>query len=677
MRRIVFLCVTAIIMTGLVNTEVLAKSDKPFWTKGLTAEKFTQIQEKRLKDAKKILKKMTSVKGKQTVENTLVPYDEIQVLLDAAGNQAGLMENVHPDEKFRAASEKISQEISAFLNELSLNRDVYDALVAIDLKNADAATKYYVEKTLRDFRLSGVDKDEATRKKIKALNDEIVLIGQEFGRNIRNGKRTVTVDDVSELDGLPQDYIDAHKPNADGKIILTTEYPDALPVFSYAKSEKLRKEMYLAYNNRAFPENIDVLDRLAKKRHELAVLLGFKSYADYITADKMIKSAANADDFITKIVNASEDRAMREYQELLKRKQKDVAGAKAVNRWEQSYYTEIVSKENYDFDSQSVRPYFQYDKVKNGVLDVTSRVFGVEFKQIKDAPVWYPSVEAWEMFEDGKLVARFYLDMHPREGKYSHAAHFGIRTGVAGKQIPEASLVCNFPEPTKDNPGLMEYNDVNTFFHEFGHLIHSMFAGRQKWIGLGGISTERDFVEAPSQLLEEWTRDPKTLQTFAKHYKTGDAISTKLVMQMNRADEFGKGLQVRRQMEYARLSLSIYDRNPKDINTDGLVKSITDQYSPFPFVADTHFQTAFGHLDGYSAIYYTYMWSLVLAKDMFSEFDKSNLLDAKGVAKRYRQTILAPGGSKPANQLVEDFLGRESNFKAYQDWLNEDTPESK
>ncbi len=677
MKRIVFLCVTAIIMTGLVNTEVLAKGDKPFWTKGLTTEKFTQIQEKRLKEAKKILKKMTSVKGKRTVENTLVPYDEIQVLLDAAGNQAGLMENVHPDEKFRAASEKISQEISAFLNELSLNRDVYDALVAIDLSNADAATKYYVEKTLRDFRLSGVDKDEATRKKIKVLNDEIVLIGQEFGRNIRNGKRTVTVDDVSELDGLPQDYIDAHKPNADGKIILTTEYPDALPVFSYAKSEKLRKEMFLAYNNRAFPENIDVLDRLAKKRHELAVLLGFKSYADYITADKMIKSAANADDFITKIVNASEDRAMREYQELMKRKQKDVADAKAVNRWEQSYYTEIVSKENYDFDSQSVRPYFQYDKVKKGVLDVTSKVFGVTFKQIKDAPVWHPSVEAWEMFEDGKLVARFYLDMHPREGKYSHAAHFGIRTGVAGKQIPEASLVCNFPEPTKDNPGLMEYNDVNTFFHEFGHLIHSMFAGRQKWIELSGISTERDFVEAPSQLLEEWTRDPKTLQTFAKHYKTGEAIPTKLVMQMNRADEFGKGLQVRRQMEYARLSLSIYDRDPKDIDTDNIVRKITDQYSPFPYVDDTHMQAAFGHLDGYSAIYYTYMWSLVLAKDMFSEFDKSNLLDAREVAKRYRQTILAPGGSKPANQLVEDFLGRESNFKAYQDWLNEDTPEAK
>ncbi len=664
-------------MTGLANTEVLAKGDKPFWTKGMDSEAFTKMQEKRLKEAKKTLAKMLKVKGKRTVENTLVPYDEMQILLDAVGNQSGLVENVHPDKGMREKAEKLSQKYSTFLTELSLNRDVYDALVAIDLNGADAATKYYLEKTLRSFKLAGVDKDEETRKKVKALNEEIVLIGQEFGRNIRNGKRTITVDNVSEMEGLPQDYIDGHKPNADGKIILTTEYPDALPVFSYAKSEKLRKDMYLAYNNRAFPENIEVLERLAKKRYELATLLGFSSYADYVTADKMIGSAKNADDFITKIVNASESRANREYAELLDRKNKDVSDAKFVTRWESSYYTELVSKENYDFDSQSVRPYFQYERVKKGVLDVTSKVFGVEFKQVKGAPVWHESVELWEMFENGKLVGRFYLDMHPRTGKYSHAAHFGIKTGVAGKQIPESSLVCNFPDQTDDNPGLMEYSDVETFFHEFGHLIHSMFAGRQKWIGIGGISTEWDFVEAPSQLLEEWTKDPKTLQTFAKHYKTNESIPTELVMQMNRAEEFGKGIRVRRQMEYARLSLSIYDRDPKDINTDSLVKNITDQYSPFPYVDDTHMQAAFGHLDGYSAIYYTYMWSLVLAKDMFSEFDRSNLLDAKEVARRYRQTILAPGSSKPANQLVEDFLGRESNFKAYQDWLNADTPEAK
>ncbi|HSK72982.1 MAG TPA: M3 family metallopeptidase, partial [Pyrinomonadaceae bacterium] len=369
-------------------------------------------------------------------------------------------------------------------------------------------------------------------------------------------------------------------------------------------------------------------------------------------------------------------RAQREYQELLKRKQQDVPNAKVVNRWESTYYSELLRKTSYNFDSQTVRPYFPYQKVKDGVLDISGRLFGVTFKQRKDVPVWHPSVECWEMFENGKLVGRFYLDMHPREGKYNHAAQFGVRTGVAGKQIPEAVLVCNFPGGTKDDPGLMEYGDVQTFFHEFGHLLHTLFAGNQKWIGVGGISTEWDFVEAPSQMLEEWTKDVSTLQTFAKHYKTNEPIPAALVKQMIRANEFGKGLGVRGQMTYARLSLSIYDREPEKVDTNLLVKQINEQYSPYPFVEGTHFQTAFGHLDGYSAIYYTYMWSLVLAKDMFSQFDKSNLL-APGVAKRYRQIVLEPGGSKPAEKLVEEFLGRKTNFTAYQNWLNEDGSDPK
>jgi thimet oligopeptidase len=222
----------------------------------------------------------------------------------------------------------------------------------------------------------------------------------------------------------------------------------------------------------------------------------------------------------------------------------------------------------------------------------------------------------------------------------------------------------------------MEYDDVVTFFHEFGHLLHALFAGHRKWIGVSGIQTEWDFVEAPSQMLEEWTRDAKTLQTFAKHYKTGEPIPTEFVEQLNRANEFGKGLQVSTQMVYARLSLSIYDRPPTEVNTDALVKQTYADISPIPYVEGTHMQTAFGHLDGYSAIYYTYMWSLVIAKDMFSKFDKKNLLDP-AVAIRYRKSVLDPGGSKPAEELVESFLGRKPSFDAYQAWLNSDATEQK
>ena len=413
-----------------------------------------------------------------------------------------------------------------------------------------------------------------------------------------------------------------------------------------------------------------VLDRMVAKRYALANLLGYSNWADYITADKMVGSEKNASAFIDRVVEASGAKAAAEYRTLLVRKQRDVPDAKGLNDWESAYYSELVRRADYGFDSQSVRPYFQYDRVKQGVLVVASRLFGVTFRQAKDVPVWHPSVEAYEMYEDGKLVGRFYLDMHPRGGKYNHAAEFSVRTGIAGQQIPEAALVCNFPGGDAGDPGLMEHQDVIRFFHEFGHLLHELFAGHHRWLGVGGIRTEQDFVEAPSEMLEEWTWNPGALQTFAKHYQTNEPIPTALATQMRRAMEFGKGLTVRREMVYAKLSLSIYDRQPTEVNTDALLKSLTEKYQPFAFVEGTHFQTAFGHLDGYSAIYYTYMWSLVIAKDMFGQFDKSNLL-SPGVAKRYRDAVLAPGGSCPATKLVETFLKRPFNFTAWEQWINE------
>jgi thimet oligopeptidase len=497
------------------------------------------------------------------------------------------------------------------------------------------------------------------------------VIGQDFSRNIRADLRKVTAKNAAELDGLPADYLTRHKPEADGSIVLTIDYPDSLPVFSYAKNEDLRKRMYVEYNNRGYPSNMDVLDKMIAKRTELARLIGYNTWADYITADKMVGTAKHASDFIDRIVTASGPKAEREYDALVKRKQQDTPDATIVNAWETAFYSELVRKSSYDFDSQSVRPYFPFDRVKQGLFDVTSKLFGVTYRPIKDAPVWDPSVEAYELLQDGKLIGRFYLDMHPRPNKYNHAAEFPIRTGVTGRQIPEAALVCNLPGGQPGDPGLMTHDDVTTFFHEFGHLIHVLVSGRHPWIGISGISTERDFVEAPSQLLEEWTWDAATLATFAKHYQTNEPIPASLVKQMRRASEFGKALQVRRQMVYARYSLSVYDRDPQQVDTTAMYKDIMNRYQKTPYVEGTHFQTSFGHLDGYSAVYYTYMWSLVIAKDLFAHFNQSNLLDAE-VSRKYRDTVLAPGGSKPAAELVRDFLGRPFDFKAWENWLNRD-----
>jgi thimet oligopeptidase len=645
-------------------------STAPFWTGTPDATAFERAMDARLAHARTLLQQLTAVTGARTIDNTLRVYDDVALELDAVGQQALLIQSAHPDATLRERAEKLSQKASTLGTELSLNRGVFDAISALDVSAADAETKFYVQRLLRDFRLAGVDKDEATRKRIQTLRDELTEIGQAFDRNIREDLRSVKTD-ARELEGLPRDYIARHKPDANGQITLTIDYPDSLPVFSYAQNEDLRKRMFMEYNNRAYPKNIEVLDKMIARRAELARLLGFDTWANYITADKMVESGANASQFIDRIVAASGPKAEREYRAILDRKRQDAPNATVVNGWERTYYAELVRKASYSFDSQSVRPYFPFDRVKQGLLDVTGKLFGVTYRRIPNAPVWDPSVEAYEMLENGQMIGRFYLDMHPRPNKFNHAAEFGIRSGATGRQVPEAALICNLPGGQPGDPGLMTHDDVVTFFHEFGHLVHALVSGRHRWIGISGITTEQDFVEAPSQMLEEWTWDPATLAAFARHHETNQPIPETLVKQMRRASEFGKALNVRQQMLYARLSLSVYDRDPKSVDTTALVKEITAKYTPYPFVEGTHFQTSFGHLDGYSAVYYTYMWSLVIAKDLFSQFDRANLM-APAASRKYRDTVLAPGGAKPAATLVRDFLGRPFNFKAWEEWLNRD-----
>ncbi len=617
------------------------------------------------------LDQILAVKGPRTVDNTLVPYNEMSIALDLAGGFSSLLQNVHPEESLRQAAEKGIQDLSAFLTKLSLNRGLYEALKAVDIAKADADTKFLVEKNLADFRRAGVDRDEATRTKIEKLQEEITEIGQTFSRNIREDVRSIILNDPSSLDGLPQDYIDSHKPDESGKITITTNYPDFYPFLTYSKDREARKRLYLEFSRRGNPANLDVLKKYVAKRTELANTLGYRTYADLITENKMIETAANASAFIDRITEAATPRAQREYAELLATMKTLDESATEVADYDKSFVSEKLKSEKYSFDSQSVRPYFDYPVVRDGLMDLTSQLFGATFTKVPDAEVWHPDVDCYEVREGDTFLGRIYLDMHPRPGKYGHAAQFTIRSGVKDIQCPIGVLVCNFPGGGDDAPGegLMSHSDVETFLHEFGHLLHHTFGGHQRWIDQSGVATEHDFVEAPSQFLEEWAWDAPTLQRFAKHYETGEPIPTELVDRMRAARDFGEGLSVRQQMFYAKVSLSMYDRDPKNLDTTALVKEIQNKYSMYRYVDGTTMETGFGHLGGYSAVYYTYMWSLVIAKDLFSKFDQNNMLDSK-MATAYRKAVLDPGGTKKAAQLVRDFLGRDFSFDAYEKWLN-------
>ncbi|HKQ19399.1 MAG TPA: M3 family metallopeptidase [Candidatus Eisenbacteria bacterium] len=623
--------------------------------------------EAELAEAKAALETMLAVKGKRTIENTLVPYNLVMAHADNVAYQASLMESSHPDSVFRSEAEHQTQVSTKFLDDLSLNRDVFEAIQAVDISKADGPTRYFVERTIKEFRRSGVDKDEATRRQIAAILEELTKIGQEFDKNIRTDSRFILLDSVAELDGLPEDFIKSHQPGPDGKIKVSIEYPDLFPVVRYAKSSDVRKRLMAESQNRGYPVNMAVLDSLIAKRYRLAQLLGYPNWAEFVTENKMIANAANAENFISRLNDLTLKRAKEELTVYLKRKQEDDPAATQVDRWEVSYYGRLIRMRDYDFDPQAIRPYFAFKQVKQGVFDVTGKMFGVTYKKV-ETPVWHPSVEAYEVYDGKKLLGRFFLDLHPRPGKFNHAARFGVRQGSAGLQLPEAALLCNFPGDRPGDPGLMEHSDVETFFHEFGHLIHSIFGGHGRWEQVNGTSTERDFVEAPSQLLEEWCWDTKTLQSFAKHHETGQPIPADMVEKMQRADGFGRALGTATQVFYSAVSLNVYNRPSSEVDHDKVVKELEPRYSAVPPMEGTHMQCSFGHLDGYSAVYYTYQWSLVIAKDMFSRFNKSDLLDTK-VARRYRDTVLAVGGSRPARESVKAFLGREYDFKAYDEWL--------
>ncbi|HME38243.1 MAG TPA: M3 family metallopeptidase [Steroidobacteraceae bacterium] len=648
--------------------EDLLSTQPPIWDKKPDVGAFENIENDRLAAAQGSIDAILAVKGPRTVDNTLAKYDEALRQINAAAYFSSLMEAVHPDPKFRDRATAMTRKASAVQTALSLNRGVYQALAAVPASNVDPVTQYYLRRQLLEFRLAGVDKDDKSRARLKVLNDELTEEQSTFERNINDGQKTVEVRDASELKGLPQDYIDGHKPDKDGVIHITTAYPDYVPVMNFAASDALRARLFLAFNTRAYPQNRDVLLRMLRTRYEIATLLGYKSWADYNAADKMIGSGARIADFIQDLDKTVRPIAEKEFQMLLAEKRKSDTEASTIGVQERSYYQEQVRRSQFDFDSQLVRPYFPYARVKQGILDTAATLFNVTFRQEQGVAAWDPTVETWDVIDAGKVIGRFYLDMHPRAGKFSHAEMSPVLDGVRGKQLPEAILICNFPRPTAHDPGLMEYGDVQSFFHEFGHLMHWILGGQQPWAGISGISMEADFVEAPSQMLEEWIQSPQVLASFARDYKSGNPIPAALVLRMNRASAFGRANYVALQNTFSALSYDLYNTKPQDVDADAIAERDTVKYTLFTPLPATHMYASFGHLTGYSSAYYTYMWDKVIAEDFFAQFDSKNLL-AGDTPLRYRRTVLEPGGSVSANDLVKNFLGRPQSMGALQRWM--------
>jgi thimet oligopeptidase len=647
------------------------------WEAGgaVSAEALAAWVSARLAAHQAALEGLLAVREPRTPQNTLGLYDKAIAELNLAGAQAGILNSVAADAAVRDQAQQDSQRVAMAGSALSLNREVYEALTAIDLTGASAATRHFVERTLLSYRLSGVDKDQATRDRLQQLHEKASLLALEFSRNIQEGAKTIQATEA-EMDGLPADYLASHpalKTGDDaGVITLTTDQPDMQPVMTFAKSAALRERMFLAYNTRAYPVNQQILLDLLATRQEIATVLGFRSWADLATADQMMGSAANAREFLAKLNAASREGAEREHELILEFARREHPELKAIDIASRAYWYEQYRRSAYAFDSQSVRPFFPYAQVEAGVLDTAAQLFKLTFRR-SDAAAWHASVSVFEVFDGDRQVGRFYLDMHPREGKDKWFSAAPVVTGVRGGALPEAALICNFPGPGKDDPGLLQYSDVVTYFHEFGHLMHAIVGGQTEWAGLSGFATEGDFIEVPSQMLEEFFRDEKLQQAFARHYQTGEVLPAETIRKMKLAGSFGRADWVRSQLYYTTLSLDLHDQgaDAAPLDLDALTRRLYESLQPWTWMEGNRMYASFGHLTGYSSNYYTYAYDKVIALDFFAQFDPQDPLGCDA-GKRYRETVLEQGGSKPGRQMVRDFLGRDAEFDAFSAWLNEE-----
>jgi thimet oligopeptidase len=589
----------------------------------------------------------------------MVVWNDLNLALHNAFAAASLLSNVHPDEEVRTRAEQAEQDAHKLLTEIGLDRRLYDVLSSVEPEELDENGRRVHTLAVRDFNRAGVDQDEGVRARLQELAERETAVAQEFSKNIRDDVRTARVDPAT-LAGLPSDFVEAHPPGDDGLVPITTEYPDYVPFMTFCRDRAARAELIGQFLNRAYPQNEALLHELLELRREHARLLGYDGWPSYDAEVKMIGKGSAIPEFIDRITEASDAAARRDVAVLLQRVQRDHPDIESVDNVDKLFYSEVLRRENFDVDAQQVRPYFDFTKVRAGLLEVTGRLFDVEYVEVPDAASWHEDVATYDVLREGERLGRIHLDLHPRKGKYGHAAQFDLAPGIRNRQVAEGVLVCNFSR------NLMEHDHVVTLFHEFGHLMHHVLAGGHEWTRFAGVATEWDFVEAPSQMLEEWAWDADILQSFATDAE-GRPIPSELVAKMRAANEFGKGTYARTQMFYAALSYTLHQDVPTDITATML--ELQSKYDVFGYVPDTHFYASFGHLEGYSSAYYTYMWSLVIAKDLFSAFDPDDLFSTD-VAHRYRDRVLAAGGSKDAADLVADFLGRPYSFDAFEAWLN-------
>ncbi|MEF8809620.1 MAG: M3 family metallopeptidase [Bacteroidales bacterium] len=639
----------------------------------LTAGQIKEAKDETISYVEKIIREITDDKKEQrTYHNTLRRFDDLINELERVHSSIFLMAYVHPGAEIREESLNSIKELSRLENRIKMDVELYQAIKDYsqteEATRLEEAAKKFLDDTIRDFEQNGLGLPEEKRTEIKKIQDEISELGIQFESNITAYQDSLIVGE-KEMEGLPEDYKQARK-TEDGNYKIDLTYPSYFPFMKYSESDRARKELSRRFKNIASDKNLEVLINLLKKRKKLSRLLGYGSYAAYILENRMAENPSAVWDFEQTLRDKVYEKAREDYEKLLdKKKQKTEGNPQKIEPWEATYYKTLLLRENYQLDDEQVKRYFELDRVIRGLFEVAGKLFGLEFKEVENPSVWHEDVRLFEVYSEGQLRGRFYMDLFPRDNKFNHAACFTIIPGKEtekGYQKPTATLVTNFPRPTKELPALLPHSDVVTLFHEFGHLMHDLLT-KAPLSAQSGTSTKRDFVEVPSQLFEHWAWEYESLNKFAQHDQTGEKLPKALHQKMLDTKNVDSGLFVLQQIFYAMLDMTFHDRYDPDNDfrsTTEVVKELQNNITLFDYMEDTHFEAGFGHLYGYAAGYYGYMWAKVYAEDMFSLFRKSGNFNAR-LGEKLKKEVLERGASREESRIVREFLGREPGYDAF------------
>ncbi len=649
----------------------------------IQAEHFLPALEKTLIMARENIDKIKTNTEAPTFENTILKLETSSDYLDRVMNIYSNLENANGSEEIRALAKEIYPKLSSFHSDTLLDAQLFAKVKSVydnrEKMNLEGEQRRLLEKTYLSFTRNGALLSPEDKEKIRKIDHELSVLSPQFSENVLKATNAfeIIISDAKEVEGLPEGALEAAQmaaeaKNQKGKWLFNLHAPSFIPVLTFAKNRALREKMWKAYNSRSFKDqndNQEIIKKTVQLKYQRAQILGYKTHADYVLAERMAKDTATVKQFLQKLLKASKSAAQNDLNEV-----KDYAtkidGLMDLQPWDVGYYSEKLKEEKYSFNEEDLRPYFKLENVVNGVFEHARRLYGITFHERNDIEVYHTDVKVYEVKEEktGKYVSLFYTDFFPRETKRGGAWMTTYRDqGLFFDEIrrPHVSIVCNFTKPTTTKPSLLSYDEVRTLFHEFGHALHGMLSDCT-YRSVSGTNVYWDFVELPSQIMENWVGEKEGLDVFAKHYQDNSLIPADLIEKIKSSQKFQAGWFSLRQLQFALLDMAWHTVDPNIItDVDQFEMMSTIETRLLEKIPGTNTSCAFSHIfaGGYSAGYYSYKWAEVLDADAFEYFKEKGLFNPE-VAKKFKDNILSRGASEHPMDLYKKFRGREPDPNA-------------